>query len=256
MSWKLYFCGGHRNATGSHPAGSPVPMPEASQHASGRRLRVLAGLLVITVIGSCSSTDDFFSGQPPPPSGNSSSFTERFRSLFGSGSEAPATPVAAAPAGSGTSLSHCPPVDIRQGASTLQMTAPGSDTAMAVRYQATFAQTARQCTEVDGNLTIKVGVQGRIILGPAGATGETKLPLRYAVVKEGMEPQTLWSKLYLVSVTIPSNDPNVPFTHVVEDIALPMPPDKAYGNYVIYVGFDPKGVEQGKPEKKRGRKSQ
>ena len=164
---------------------------------------------------------------------------------------APATPISVE---AGKPLSNCPPVDIRRGASTLQMTAPGSDNAMAVRYQATFAQTARQCAEAGGNLVIKVGVQGRIILGPAGATGETKLPLRYALVKEGMEPQTLWSKLYLVSVTIPPDDPNISFTHVMEDMAVPMPPDKAYGNYVIYVGFDPKGAEQEKPKRRRGRR--
>lgn len=165
-----------------------------------------------------------------------------------------ATPAGSVPFSAGNPLSTCPAIDIRRGASTLQMTAPGKDNAMAVRYQATFVRTARQCAEAGGNLLIKVGVQGRIILGPAGATGETKLPLRYALVKEGMEPQTLWSKLYLVPVDIPSADPNLTFTHVIEDMAVPMPADKAFSNYVIYVGFDPKGAEEEKPQKRRGRR--
>jgi hypothetical protein len=259
MSWKHHLCCRAHDTTDGPGAGPPAAMPDASPRAPRRRLRVAAGLLAIALIGGCSSVDQYLSSQPQP-GGSQTSFSERFRKLLGNDSETPATTSAAAPAattppGTGTPLSSCPPVTIRRGASTLQMTAPGSDNAMAVRYQATFGQTARQCAEVDGNLTIKVGVQGRLILGPAGASGETTLPLRYALVKEGMEPQTLWSKLYLVPVTIPTDDANIPFTHVVEDMVVPMPPNKAYGNYVIYVGFDPKGAEQQKPQRKRRRKS-
>lgn len=293
MSWKHYFCYGGCNATGDDAA-APTTMSKASPSPLGRRLRIAAGLLIIAVIGGCSSTEDFLKDQPPPDGKSQASFAERFRKLIGSESEkpadapaattaavpaaTPATTTAAAPAATpaaapaatppatpgaaptatvsveaGKPLSICPPVDIRRGASTLQMTAPGSDNAMAVRYQATFGQTARQCAEADGNLVIKVGVQGRIILGPAGASGDTKLPLRYALVKEGMEPETLWSKLYLVPVNIPPDDTNLSFTHVTEDMAVPMPPNKAYGNYVIYVGFDPKGAEEEKPQRKRRR---
>lgn len=222
--------------------------------ARRRRQAVVAGLLTLALIGGCSSTDEFFSGQPPPPGGTASSFTERFRNLFGSSSEPQAAPVT--PASSADTLENCPAIDIRQGASTLQMTAPGRDNAMAVRYQATFGRTARQCAVVDGNLTIKVGVQGRLILGPAGSPGDTTVPVRYALVKEGMAPQTLWSKLYLVPVAVPPDDPNVPFTHVIEDMVVPMPAGREIDSYVIYVGFDPKGVQEEKPRRKRGQRSQ
>jgi hypothetical protein len=208
-------------------------------------------LLCLALIGGCSSTDEFFSGQPPPPGGSSPSFTDRFRNLFGGRSD---SEVAAAPApASGSTEVGCPPTDIRQGASTLQMTAPGSDQAMAVRYQATFGRTARQCTVKDGTLSIKVGVQGRLILGPAGTQGDTTVPLRYALVREGVEPKTIWSKLYLVPVAVPAEQANVPFTHVVEDLVVPMPPGAEIDRYVIYVGFDPKGAEN---ELKQQRKNQ
>lgn len=212
-----------------------------------RRLGCLAaGLLTVGALAACSSTDEFFSGQPAPPE-KSSGFADRFRSLFGSSSEAQA----AAPAqAGGTTLSaldvDCPPVDIRQGASTLQMTAPGSDNAMALRYQATFGRTARQCSVNAGTLAIKIGVQGRLILGPAGGPGETMVPLRYALVKEGIEPTTIWSKLYMLPVAVPPGQPNVPFTHVAEDMAVPVPPGNDIEKYVIYVGFDPQGVTQEK----------
>lgn len=255
MSCK-YYDRGDRGAADGHVSRRPGAAPEVAPPAPRRWLRAAAGLLAIALIGSCSSTDDFFSGQPQPD-GSSASVAARFRSLFGSSSEAERTPPTAAPASSGPGkpLSSCPAVDIRRGASTLQMTAPGSDGAMAVRYQATFGRVARQCADVDGNLVIRVGVQGRLILGPAGASGETTMPLRYALVKEGMEPETLWSKLYLVPVTIPPGDTNIPFTHVIEDMVVPMPPGGAFGNYVIYVGFDPKAAEDNRP-RRRGRRSQ
>jgi hypothetical protein len=205
----------------------------------------LLAVLGASMLCACSSTDDFFGGRPPPPSpGSSSSFGDRFRSMFGSSKEAPST--ATMTPSPGTTEVDCPRVDIRQGASTLMTNAPNSEGAMSLRYQATFGRTARECIVQGGTLSIKLGVQGRVILGPAGDAGETTVPLRVALVKEGIEPKTVWSKLYTVSVSVPPGQLNVPFTHVVEDMAVPMPSGSDLDSYVIYVGFDPQGVVQEK----------
>jgi hypothetical protein len=217
---------------------------------SSLRLALAAAALALAGAGGCSSTDEFLSGQPPAPSGSSQSFVSRFRTLFGGGGQGTEVAVAQAQAQTPEAAQNCPPTDIRQGASTLQMTAPGADNAMAVRYQATFSRTARQCAIADGNLSIKVGVQGRLILGPAGVSGDTTVPLRYALVREGVEPKTIWSKLYLVPVAVPAGQVNVPFTHVIEDMVVPMPGGVEFDAYVIYVGFDPQGAAQEKPQKK------
>lgn len=226
--------------------------------ASWRRALV-AGALVAAGAAGCSSTDEFLSGQPQPapaPSG-ASSFANRFRTLFGGGSEPqPAATQAQAQAQGPEAAQNCPPTDIRQGASTLQTTAPGADNAMAVRYQATFSRTARQCAIADGNLSIKVGVQGRLILGPAGGSGDAIVPLRYALVREGVEPKTIWSKLYLVPVAVPAGQLNVPFTHVIEDMVAPMPGGAEFDSYVIYVGFDPQGAAQEKAQQKKPQRGQ
>ena len=66
----------------------------------------------------------------------------------------------------------CPPVDIRQGAATFSVnTAATNPSAMALRYQGVVAQTARECRASRHDLTIKVGVQGRVVLGPGGGPG-------------------------------------------------------------------------------------
>ena len=65
---------------------------------------------------------------------------------------------------------ECPSVTVRQGASTLTFSAnPAEPTAMNLRYQIGFGETARECRMAPGNmLSMRVGVQGRVILGPAG----------------------------------------------------------------------------------------
>ena len=40
-------------------------------------------------------------------------------------------------------------------------------------------------------MTMKVGVEGRVLLGPAGGPGQVDIPLRMAVVQEGPAPKTV-----------------------------------------------------------------
>jgi hypothetical protein len=152
-------------------------------------------------------------------------------------------------------LADCPRVEIREGAGTYaQNVTEGDQSALGVRMQATFGQNARECHVNAGMLTIKVGVQGRVILGPAGTPGDMIVPLRYALVQEGIEPKTIWTKFYAVPVNVPPGSTNVPFAHVQEDIAVPMPKSSEFDAYVIYIGFDPNGLSEG-PKKKPSPKS-
>ena len=66
---------------------------------------------------------------------------------------------------------------------------PAQATAGDLRYQLSFGQTARECSVQGGAMSIKVGVQGRVILGPMGGPGIVDVPLRYAVVREGRRPR-------------------------------------------------------------------
>jgi hypothetical protein len=144
---------------------------------------------------------------------------------------------------------ECPGVEIRQGASTLAINAPGGDPGpMNTRYQVTIGQTARECAALGGVMTMKVGVQGRILLGPAGGPGPVELPLRVAVVQEGPEPKPIVSKFARLSISVAPGQTAVPFTHVEQDVTFPMPGLAALENYVVYVGFDPDAAAA-KPQK-------
>jgi len=209
--------------------------------------------MALTLLASCSTYHGLFAARPATAAhaqtaaatsaaAPSDSAGQRLALFgFGEGDKKPPLPEA------GPTESpdiDCPGVEIRQGASTFQQT--GADTgssALSLRYQANFVRFARECALRAGNVVMKVGVEGRVILGPAGTPGSVTLPVRLAVVKEGLEPQTVWTKFYMVPVALPPGQPNVLFTHVEEEVSFPNPPGNELDKYVVYVGFDPDSAE-------------
>lgn len=145
----------------------------------------------------------------------------------------------------GVAESTCPPVDVRAGASTLTLPVGNSDP-FTLRYQGSFGEMARECNVTGGIMRMKIGIEGRLLVGPAGGAATLEVPVRYAVVKEGPEPKTVVSKLARVPVTVAEGQPNVIFQHVDNDIAFPMPPGLDIDAYVVYIGFDPSGLQQTK----------
>jgi hypothetical protein len=187
-------------------------------------------------------------------SGSGSSFGDRFNQAVATGTP-PA--LASAQPGEAKTLDTCPSVEIRQGAGTLSINNNAKDpSAMQLRYQAAVVQTARECANVAGNLTAKIGLHGRLVLGPAGGPGVVDVPIRYALVEEGPQPKTLWTTLHRVPVTIAEGQSSVVFTHIEESMSVPMPPPATFDRYIIYVGFDPIGATQEKkpPARKRAPK--
>jgi hypothetical protein len=148
----------------------------------------------------------------------------------------------------------CPLIDIRQGAGTLTIPLPppdGSNDAMALKYQGTFVRAARDCKVVNGQLVMKIGVQGRVIVGPAGGPGQIEVPLRFAVVDQTPSgTKTIVTKLDLIPVTVTSDDAGAVFTEIEDDLAFPLPSSAELDNYIVYIGFDPIGaqnLERAKP---------
>jgi hypothetical protein len=207
-----------------------------------RRIIRLAPLAALTLaITGCSSSSG----------GDGTSFSDRFNRAMSIGSTT--APAPAATTGAAANLDTCPNVDIRQGAGTIAINTNARDPqAMQLRYQISVAQTARECANVAGNLQIKVGMQGRMVLGPAGTPGTIEIPVRYALVEEGPQPKTIYSKLYRVPVNLAEGQPSVAFTHIEEAMSVPMPSPTVFDRYVIYVGFDPLGsAQERQPAKKR-----
>jgi hypothetical protein len=185
-------------------------------------------------------------------SASAQSLTDRFKSLFGGKSDEPAQTTPGAPADGETDL-FCPPVSIRAGASTFAVAAPGKQAiGNDVRYQATITKTARECTRTGGEITARVGIQGRVIAGPAGAPASVEVPMRIAVVQGGVNEKVIATKAYRTTVSM-SEDSSVPFTLVADDLVYPVPAGAAGDSYIFYIGFDPQALapEKGRVAKKK-----
>jgi len=226
---------------------------------AGRRFARRAGPvamfgLIALLVSACSSSSDLF-GTSGGPGG--ASIGDRFSELFGSKSQAvgEASPKQASSGQSPSNSSFdCPPVLLRDGAVTIAVGANGVSAGPSdVHYQATIARTARECALNGGQVLAKVGMQGRVIVGPLGAPDQVSIPLRIAVVREGVAPETIASKFYVTQVPLSPADGNVPFSFVAEDIVFPIPTGGDADAYVFYVGFDPTGLKPQKRARKRRR---
>jgi hypothetical protein len=178
---------------------------------------------------------------PPPtapsaPAG-SPSFKDKVANFFSSKSDkAPQTVANAQPE------VECPFIDIRQGASTLVLPPPppdGSNEAMTLKYQGSFVRAARECSVVNGQMVLKVGIQGRVIVGPAGGPGHVDVPLRIAVVDAPSSgTKVVATKFIQIPVDITDNN-GANFSHIEEGLSFPLPtPVSQLDNYVVYIGFD------------------
>lgn len=185
------------------------------------------------------------------PTGDSGSSSRSFSDLFSSGSSsfAQASTTGTAPGQPQFDPEDCPPIDIRAGASSLSINSASRDPAAAgLRYQVNIVQSARECRVEAGNLIIKVGLQARVIVGQAGGPGTIDIPIRYALVQEGVSPKTLWTKLYKIQAVVGEGQTNASATHIEESLTVPMPSKAALDAYVVYIGFDPLGAQ---PETKK-----
>ncbi len=213
-----------------------------------------AAMLAVAMLASgCSSSSNVFSSSSG--SSGSSSFFDKLG--FGASPKTSGATDGSASPDKDQQDFDCPSIEVRQGAGTLTIAAKGADPSAAdLRYQGSIVRTARECPLRNGIVNLKVGIEGRIILGPMGGPGQIEVPMRLAIVHEGPEPKTILTRLYRIPVTIPPNEGNVTFTHVADDVAFPMPkPAGLIDEYVVYVGFDQYALaEPKKPAPKSRRK--
>jgi hypothetical protein len=116
----------------------------------------------------------------------------------------------------------CPVVDIIEGGAALRL---GGMESNSVRHQLTINQTARQCTaNPGGGYTLRVGVQGLALLGPAGRPGRFDAPVRVRVTRGDT---VIFDRTQQVSVTVPAGETQAQFVHVEQGIVVPPSPDDA-----------------------------
>lgn len=209
-----------------------------------RSLRKVRGLVIALALSVLSAAVSPVAAQ---------SLTDRFKSLFGGKSDEPAqTKPAPAPGQPAADDDlDCPQVTVRAGASTYGVGATGKPAVgNDVRFQASITKMARECLRNGADIVARIGIQGRVIAGPAGAPNTVEVPLRVAVVQGGVGEKVIASKAYRTTVEM-SEGGSVPFTFVAEDLSYPVPSAAVADSYIFYVGFDPQALA---PEPKARKK--
>ena len=137
----------------------------------------------------------------------------------------------------------CPQVYLLDGTANYRTYAKGvKDDPTKIVYQASLADTTRQCVQNESQLVMTVVVQGRVVSGPAGGAGTVNLPIRVAAT-DGKN--TLYSELTQYPVDVQTGTGSAQFIFTKTNIALP----GGAGDFAkIYVGFD-EGPAAGKKKK-------
>jgi hypothetical protein len=139
----------------------------------------------------------------------------------------------------------CPSVSILDGTASYRQ---GGDVARGVAYQAQITDVARECKPQGTSLQIRVGIEGRFLLGEAGKAGSYSVPLRVAVLK-GDQP--VYSQVHRVGVTLQPNESQTPFVFIDENIRVAIETVDPAEMYKIVVGIDPKGGVERPAAKRR-----
>lgn len=145
---------------------------------------------------------------------------------------------------------NCPRIVLRDGTAYhdvyvggTKAAADGSMDQAKLMYQASIANTTRQCRLEGGQMAITVQVAGRIVLGQAGAKGNAKLPIRVAVTDGD---KVLFSELVPFEAPLPTSEPASQFLFTKDNVVIPVGADTA----MIYVGFD-NGSDKAATKKKK-----
>jgi hypothetical protein len=134
---------------------------------------------------------------------------------------------------------ECPEIVVLDGTAAQRVYAGGASNE-GLRYQFSLGDVARECSVQGGQISLKVGIEGKVLLGPNGSPGNFTAPIRVAVVRES-DQHPIISKLYHVSANIAAGQTQGGFALVSEPLVVPFTQEHAEVDYTIKVGFDEAG---------------
>ncbi|MDQ0470383.1 hypothetical protein [Labrys wisconsinensis] len=130
---------------------------------------------------------------------------------------------------------ECPAINVPSGMSSYASYA-GAASPDNVRYQLILSDYARECSLVSGSsIAIKIGIQGRVLLGEKGSPGTYSAPLTVTV--RDRDAKTVYSKTVQVSASVAGGDTQGTFKLIDNDILLPLSLQKPVRYYEIQIGF-------------------
>lgn len=129
---------------------------------------------------------------------------------------------------------ECPAIKVRPGAETAFSYGGKIGDPKGLRWQAVIEKASRNCVVSNGLITVRMGVVGRLLLGPKGNDKSVSLPLRFTVERNGA---SVFSERYNIPVAITPPSQSEEFVKVVENVAIPYLGGE---DITIWVGFEGK----------------
>lgn len=130
-------------------------------------------------------------------------------------------------------LAYCPNVTLRDGTAFFNNYAKGGQGDSAkLLYQAAITDVTRSCTRADGMMTIKVGVAGKVVTGPAGGPGTVSMPIRIAVVRGD---EVLYSQIHKNTVQVTDTSTATQWVFTDPNVVIPVPTAR---DIQIFAGYD------------------
>jgi hypothetical protein len=207
-----------------------------------RRIRFAAILFFGGSCAACSTIESVV------PSSSTLASLVSFNHSSSEPADQPGAGVQTAAIDTGPKEVNCPQIEVQDGTSAMRI---GGDANSSVRYQFDITETARECKVEGAQFAIKVGVAGRLLIGPAGSGGAYSAPLR-VVVRDDNTQKPVISKLYKVDANATTaTNLQAPFQFVTEPLMLPYKDRFADQDYTVLVGFD---TGHAAPVEKRARR--
>ena len=190
-----------------------------------RRVAVLAGLGV-ALAGCASGGLSMFGAEPPTPD------VAQPPAL-----QATTPGQVMIPTQTATSF-DCPGIEVRPGTEVMRLAPPGREAVPTdLRWQAAITLTERECLDGSGRVTMRIGIEGNVLLGPQGTPGPVRLPVRIAVIKG--ENTIVSSRVVPIDVVVPAGQTGASFAVVDEGTAIVRAAGDRLTDVSVAVGFDP-----------------
>jgi hypothetical protein len=141
----------------------------------------------------------------------------------------------------------CPVLDVApNGASMRDFGGTAEGGAQSLRNQVSISNLARECKDAGASISMNLGVEGSVLLGPAGSPGTFTVPLLFeARVKD----KVVTTRRETLSVVIPPNESRAFFSTVLTDFSIPKDDDTD-----VYVGLSKSGGPALRPPVHRKRR--
>src|SRR5262245_2072821 len=142
----------------------------------------------------------------------------------------------------------CPEIIIPEDAAASRVYAGTPPSNANLRYQFGLTETARECALEGDQLALKIGVAGKVLLGPAGSAGSFTVPVRMTILRKSDDEQIL-AKLYHAAVNIGQNGTEAEFMIVSEPLRVPFLQKHAEEDYTIRVEIGEAPAKNEQPRK-------